>query len=101
MKTPSRQMPKYVRPPRHMWPAVYEQLQLHLGTQKPLPIRATDSLVHDVRIDDEGLDMVVAEEIFQRTGRSMEHTDRNPYFGKVRTVAALVHLVNEQPKAAR
>ncbi|MEJ1961123.1 MAG: hypothetical protein WDO56_06050 [Gammaproteobacteria bacterium] len=81
--------------------AVYEQLQSHLGTQKPLPIRAADSLAHDLRVDDEDLDMVVAEEIFQRTGRSMKHTDRNPYFGKVRTVADLVHFVNEQPKAAR
>lgn len=80
--------------------AVYEQLQLHLGTEKPLPIRAADSLAHDLRIDDEDLDMDLAGEIFQRTGRSIKHTDRNPYFGEVRTVADLVHFVNEQPKAS-
>ena len=78
--------------------AVYEQLQSHLGTQKPLPIRAADSLAHDLRVDDEDLDMDVAEKIFRRTGRSMKHTDQNPYFGKVRTVADLVYFVNEQPK---
>jgi hypothetical protein len=79
--------------------AVYEQLQSHLGTEKPVPIRATDSLANDLLVDDEDLDMDIAEEILQRTGRSMKDTERNPYYGKVRTVADLVYFVNEQPKA--
>jgi hypothetical protein len=80
--------------------AVYEQLQSHLGTERPLPIRARDSLERDLRVDDEDLDAMVIEEIAQRTRRSMDQTDRNPNFGKVRTVADLVHFVNEQPKKA-
>ena len=62
-----------------------------------IPIKAEDDLTDVLEIDDEDLDMDLLVEILQRTGRSMDDTLSNPYFGKVKTVADLVYFVNAQP----
>ena len=54
-----------------------------------------------LEIDDEDLDMDLVAEIGQRTGRSMENAEKNPYYGKVSTVEDLVLFFNLQPKIHR
>jgi hypothetical protein len=79
--------------------AVYEQLQKYLGPRYQIPIRASDVFDQDLPIDSEDLDMDIASEMAQRTARSMENMEANPFYGKVKTVADLVHFFNAQPKA--
>ena len=42
--------------------------------------------------------MDILEEIFQRTNRSFENTEKNSLYGKVETVKDLVLFINEQPQ---
>jgi hypothetical protein len=78
--------------------AVYEQLQQYLGGDLRVPIRATDRLQKDLRIDAEDLEMDLMAEISQRAGRSLTNTTANPYYDRVRTVEDLVLFINAQPK---
>lgn len=78
--------------------AVYEQIQKFISSKNnPVPIEADDHLFNILGIDEEDLEMDLLEEVFQRTGRSLENTEKNPYYGKVETVRDLVCFVNEQP----
>jgi len=77
---------------------VYEQLQQYLGGDLRVPIRATDRLQKDLRIDTEDLEMDLIAEISQRTGRSLTNTAANPYYDRVKTVGDLVLFFNAQPK---
>lgn len=79
--------------------AVYEQLQSYLnGENENFPIRATDDVFKDLMIDDEDFEYDLVEEIAQRTGRSLNDADSNPYYGKANIVENLVYFFNEQPK---
>ncbi len=78
--------------------AVYEELQEFLPTNRTIPIKASDSLKDDLGLDDDDLDMDLAGIIAQRTGRSFENYEANPYYGKVITVRDLVLFFNNQPK---
>lgn len=79
--------------------AVYEQLQGHLADAHPsFPLRADDKLKEDLRLDDEDLDMDIVQEIASRTGRSLDASASNPYFGRVRTVRDLVLFFQNQPR---
>ena len=78
--------------------AVYEQIQNELkGVHQPFAVRADDRLKEDLLLDDDAVDMDLANEIAMRAGRSLAHTKNNPYFGKVKTVRDLVLFVNTQP----
>lgn len=78
--------------------AVYEQLQSNLDHVHPaFPVRASDRLKEDLHLDDDDLDIDIAPEIEQRTGRSLEGSKSNPYFGKVKTVRDLVMFFQAQP----
>lgn len=78
--------------------AVYETIQDYVSTPEILiSIKAEDDLNDVLEIDDEDLDMDLFVEMLQRTGRSMEDTSSNPYYGKVKTVADLVYFINAQP----
>lgn len=80
---------------------VYEELQGLLARDgRPFPIRAQDELVRDLRIDPEDIDMSLAPAIAQRTGRNLEKSERNPYFGKVHSVADLVMFFEHQPNTS-
>ncbi|MCU7873666.1 MAG: hypothetical protein KZQ91_13075 [Candidatus Thiodiazotropha sp. (ex Lucinoma borealis)] len=77
---------------------MYEQIQEYVSLSKVfVPLRADDDLFDLLEIDEEDLDLDLLEEIAQRTGRSMNNTEKNPYFEKVRTLGDLVYFVNEQP----
>jgi hypothetical protein len=80
--------------------AVYEQLQGQLKHVHPsFPIRADDRLKEDLLLDDDDLDMDLAQEVELRTGISIANPDNNPYFGKVRSVRDFVLFFEHQAKA--
>lgn len=81
--------------------AVYEQLQGQLSHVHPaFPVRADDRLKEDLLLDDDDLDIDLAQEVEARTGRSLDGSAGNPYFGRVQTVRDLVHFFQCQPKAS-
>lgn len=78
--------------------AVYEQLQKYVSTDETiLPILPGDHLFNDLEIDEEDLEENLMEEISQRTGRSFEDIEKNPYYENLNTVSDLVHLFQNQP----
>jgi hypothetical protein len=79
--------------------AVYEQLQEYLGGNTLVPIRTTDRLKDDLPLDMEDVEMDIAVQISQRTGRSLSNTIANPYNAKVKTVEDLVLFFNAQAKS--
>ena len=79
--------------------AVYEQLQSYMsGEKESFPIRATDDVLKDLMIDHEDFEYDLVEEIAQRTGRTLENAESNPYYGKANIVENLMFFFNEQPK---
>jgi hypothetical protein len=79
--------------------AVYEQLQAELDHLHPhFPLRASDDLLQDLLLDSDDLDMSLAPDIAQRTGRCLDDTCANPYFGKVRRVSDLVGFFNAEAR---
>jgi hypothetical protein len=70
--------------------AVYEQLQAALPTKENLPIQASDDLFDTLMLDEDDLSLDLLDEISQRTGRSLEGFERNPYYGKITTARDLV-----------
>ena len=79
--------------------AVYEQLQAALPTKENVPIKASDSLFDTLMLDEDDLDLDLVEEIAQRTSRSLEGYESNPYYGKVTTARNLVLFFNHQARA--
>jgi hypothetical protein len=80
--------------------AVFEELQPYCRFGRyMLPLRGTDDLDGDLRIDPDELDDLAAD-IAYRAGRSMDETTGNPLYGKVGTVADLVLFFVHQPKRA-
>ena len=77
--------------------AVHEELQLFLRPFIKFPLRASDSLVDDLGMEVDDVDDLLVD-VASRAGRSIEQTERNPYYGKVRTVADVVLFVNAQPQ---
>ena len=78
--------------------AVYEEIQEHLAADcAKFPLRWTDRLKEDLRIDPDALDEELAIDIAQRTCRSLEGAERNPLFGDVKTVRDLVFFFQAQP----
>jgi hypothetical protein len=73
--------------------AVWEEL----GNWCAFPLRREDRLADDLGIDSEDLDDL-AEVVAQRTGRTLEECEGNPWFGKVTTVGALVSFFEHQPR---
>lgn len=78
--------------------AVYEQLHSALPSAHRIPIQAADYLLDTLMFDDEDV-WDLAEEVAQRTGRSLEGYTHNPYYGKVTTVEHLVLFFHHQPHA--
>jgi hypothetical protein len=71
--------------------AVYEELQKYLASDcTEFPIRPDDRLAEDLRIDNDDLELDLAKQIAERTGRSLKDTKKNSYYGNVKTVRDLV-----------
>jgi hypothetical protein len=80
--------------------AVYEQLQNYLKSEKDnFPIRPLDDVFMDLKIDDEDFEYDLVTEIAERTGRSLDNAESNPYYGKANIVENLVYFFNAQPTA--
>ncbi len=77
--------------------AVYEELQRSLSAVVAVPLRLTDNLQSDLRLDADDLDDLVVD-MAQRARRSMADTSANPLFGKVITVGDLVEFLQAQPR---
>jgi hypothetical protein len=73
----------------------------HAPSVSSNPIRPTNSLIGQLIVDPDDLNMDLVKGISDRTGRSLEDAASNPYYGHVRTVADLVHFFNAQPHAMR
>jgi hypothetical protein len=79
--------------------AVYEELSRFLAIDhRPLPVRKTDQCEKDLKICPEDLDDLGCD-IAYRARRSMELSDRNPLYGKVKTVEDLVSFFEHQPRS--
>jgi len=84
----------------HVVRAVYEELGKVLGTRTSLfPLRPTDQLcnISGLNLDPDDLDELLIAIAF-RANRSLEDTQKNPYYNKVETVSDLVQFVMAQPK---
>ena len=78
--------------------ATFEALQLHFPKQaRPFPIRPTDRLIADFKIDPEDIDDI-AREVAERTGYSLDQAEHNPLYGHVDTVGDLIRFFTHQPK---
>ncbi|WP_371196388.1 hypothetical protein [Glaciecola sp. SC05] len=78
--------------------AVYEQIQASLPTEQKVPIKASDILFEKLMLDEDTLDLDLLEEISQRTGRTLEGLETNPYYGRVTTARDLVLFFNHQAR---
>ena len=80
--------------------AVYEQLQHYLEDVVPkFPLHADDLLLDHIVADPDDLDLDLVSEIAQRTGRSLDGAQQNPFYDRVTTVRGLVLFFNAQPKS--
>lgn len=78
--------------------AVHDELQQQVKfPEGACPLRASDTLEKDLKIDPDDIEDLLPV-VTQRTGRSLEHTERNPFFGKIETVGDFVLFINNQPK---
>lgn len=81
--------------------AVYEQVQeLLRPSYANFPVRADDHLKDDLGIEMDDVEMDLAPVVAERTGRSLDHTESNPFFGRLTTAADLVHFFSAQPLVA-
>lgn len=78
--------------------AAHQEIQQLLHSYLPhFPVRAFDSLLDDLHLDADDVEDLLRD-IAARSGRALKNAERNPYFGKVITVADLVLFINEQPR---
>lgn len=79
--------------------AVYEELQEYLRSEvRSFPLRASDRLLEDLKVDQGDLEDMVASRVAERTGRRLEAGPSNTLGGKVQTVGDLVLFFNAQPR---
>lgn len=78
--------------------AVYEEIQPYCHCAgESFPLRSSDRILEDLEIDPEDYeDSVVA--IADRSGRSLQACERNPFYGKTNTVSGLVMFLQNQPR---
>ena len=78
--------------------AVYEELSRYSVVDgRPLPIRADDRWEEDLKIDPEDFEDL-AMDIAHRARRSMDDTNHNPLYGKVKTVRDIVSFFQHQAR---
>ena len=80
--------------------AVYEAVQEYLRSSYPdFPVHPEDRLETDLLIDGDDLAFDIAEQISQRTGRSLKHPIALAWNKPVLTTGDLVHFFNRIPNA--
>ncbi len=96
----TRALPRAERDP---WAirAVYGALSRHVRFGKAtLPLRPSDRLVEDLRVDPDDLNDLVYG-VADRIGRDMDRSYLNPYYDRVVTIADLLAFLRMQPRAQR
>jgi len=79
--------------------AVYEELSRWLQVDdRPFPIHADNRWEEDLKIDSEDMDKDILPDIAYRAGRSLEDTEKNPYYGRVKTIRDIVGFLEYQPR---
>lgn len=63
-----------------------------------LPLRRTDHLVDDLCIDPDDIAPGLFQEVAERSGRSLDQTVTNPFYGQVETVGDFVRFLTLQPR---
>lgn len=77
--------------------AAYQEIQLLLRSHMAaFPVRASDSLLVDLRIDPEDVEDLLRD-IAERSAHTLVRVEENPLYGKVNTVMDLVLFINAQP----
>lgn len=78
--------------------ATYEAFGSWFDREQPrFPLRASDSIEDELRIDWEDVDDL-AEEVAQRAGYDISDCESNPLCGKVKTVEDFVIFFTHQPR---
>lgn len=90
----SRSFPKASRNPL-LIRAVYASLHQDYY-QNSAPVRTTDRLEKEFRMDDEELDDLLVD-LAALTGRCLKQTESNPLWGKVTTAGDIVSFLQHQP----
>jgi hypothetical protein len=82
--------------------AVYEELSRFLAVDgQPFPVRADDHCYErGLKIDPEDLEDLASDIAF-RAGRSLDGSEKNPFYGKVQTVRDMVAFFENQPHLDR
>jgi hypothetical protein len=85
----------------HVARAVWDALRAELAAGgPPVPIRPTDHLTRDLRLDPEDVALDLLAEVAARTGRDLESAPRRSPPARVETVADLVAFVAALPRRA-
>lgn len=77
--------------------SVYEELQRYYSAKFALPLRTTDRLEEDLRLDFDDMDQVLMD-MAQRARLDLSGAHINSFYDKVSTVGDLVHFLNAQPR---
>ncbi len=78
---------------------VYEAMQSEIAVPNlAVPIRASDGCTDTLEIDPEDLEYLVVD-LADRSGRSLDGCEQNPFYGRVHTVGDLVHFLCAQPRS--
>lgn len=81
--------------------AVHQELQAVLHTYAPdFPVRASDLIFEDLGLDSDDLEELLRD-VAKRSGRLLDASEKNPYYGSVNTVMDVVLFTNAQPKSAQ
>ena len=81
--------------------ATYQELQQWLQPYvAAFPVCASDRLSADFHLEADELDDLL-QDIAARSGRSLEKTEDNPWYGSVHTVKDLVAFINAQAATSR
>lgn len=77
---------------------VHQELQAVLHSYMPsFPVRASDLLLADLALDIDDVEDLL-QDVAERSSRSLDKTEENPYYGKLNTVMDVVLFINAQPK---
>lgn len=80
--------------------AAHQEIQQLMKSYIPaFPVRASDSLLDDLHIDSDDIEDLLVD-IAARSGHSLDETESNPLYGKIKTVHDLVLFINAQPRLA-
>ena len=81
--------------------AVFEELQRYLSTSAnhgAFPIMPSDRITDDLCVDEDDLDLCIAPRVAKRCGRTLDHYEDNPFYGRVHTVQDLMDFFEAQPR---